>query len=95
MVHCQPFPISKIQDLLLKLEGFQWATSLDLNIGYCHIRLSPGSKTMCTIVMPWGSMNTNTSPWAIFQEYMGELMGDLEHVRAYIDDLFIVTKRSF
>ena len=31
----------------------------------------------------------------IFQEYMGELMGDLEHVRAYIDDLLIITKSSY
>ena len=50
----QPFPIPKIQDLLLKLEGFQWATSLDLNMGYYHIRLSPDSRKLCTIVMPWG-----------------------------------------
>jgi hypothetical protein len=28
----KPFPIPKIQDLLLKLEGFQYATSLDLNM---------------------------------------------------------------
>ena len=29
----KPFPIPKIQNLLLKLEGFQYATSLDLNMG--------------------------------------------------------------
>ena len=28
-----PFPIPKIQDLLLKLEGFRWANTLDLNMG--------------------------------------------------------------
>ena len=33
----KPFPIPKIQDLLLKLEGFQHATSLNLNMGYYHI----------------------------------------------------------
>ena len=30
----KPYLIPKIQDLLLKLEGFQYATSLDLNMGY-------------------------------------------------------------
>jgi len=29
----KPCPIPNIQDVLLNLEGFQWATSLDLNIG--------------------------------------------------------------
>ena len=97
----QPFPIPKIQDLLLKLEGFQWATSLDLNMGYYHIRLSPDSRKLCTIVMPWGKYEYQRLPMGlcnspdIFQEYMGELMGDLEHVRAYIDDLLIVTKGSY
>ena len=31
----------------------------------------------------------------IFQEYMGELLGDLEHVRAYIDDLLIISKGTY
>jgi hypothetical protein len=33
----QPFPLPKVQELLLKLEGFQFATSLYLNMGYYHI----------------------------------------------------------
>ena len=37
----KPYPIPKIQDLLLKLEDFQYATSLDLNMGYYHIELTP------------------------------------------------------
>jgi hypothetical protein len=36
--------------MLLKLEGFKYATSLDLNMGYYHIKLSPESKRLCTIV---------------------------------------------
>ena len=31
----------------------------------------------------------------IFQEKMGKLFFDLEHVRAYIDDLLVITKGSF
>jgi len=40
----KPYPIPKIQDLMLKLEGFAFATSLDLNMGYYHIELTPHSK---------------------------------------------------
>ena len=48
----KPFPIPKIQDMLQKLEGFKYATSLDLNMGYYHIQLSPKSSKYCTIVLP-------------------------------------------
>ena len=55
LIKCKPFPIPKIQDLLLKLEGFQYPTSLDLNMGYCHIELTPNAKRLCTIVLPQGN----------------------------------------
>ena len=94
----KPYPIPKIQDLMLKLEGFQYATSLDLNMGYYHVELSPNSKQLCTIVLPWGKYEYQRLPMGlcnspdIFQEKMSSLMQDLEYVRAYIDDLLIITK---
>ena len=33
----KPYPIPKIQDLLLRLEGFRYGPTLDLNMGYYHI----------------------------------------------------------
>jgi hypothetical protein len=48
----KPFPISKINDLLQKLEGFYLVTSLDLNMGYDHIGLTPYASTLCTVVLP-------------------------------------------
>ncbi len=60
----KPFPIPKINDLLLKLEGFQYATSLDLNVGYYHIELDLLAQEMCTIALPWG--NTDLSLFGAF-----------------------------
>ena len=97
----KPYPIPKIQDLLLKLEGFQYATSLDLNMGYYHIELSPNSKRLCTIVLPWGKYEMQRLPMGlcnspdIFQERMGSLFEDLEFVRVYIDDVLSITKGDF
>ena len=85
-IKCKPFPIPKIQDLLLKLEGFQHAISLDLYMGYYHIELMPFSKRLCTIVMPWGKYKYQCLPMGlcnspnIFQEHMFELFSDLEYV---------------
>ena len=97
----KPFPIPKIQELLLKLENFTYGTSLDLNMGYYHILLTPGSARMCTVVFPWGKYEYTRLPMGlcnspdIFQEKIGELMHDLEFTRAYIDDLLIVSTGSF
>jgi hypothetical protein len=85
----------------LKLEGFQYATSLDLNMGYYYIELNPYAKQLCTIVLPWGIHKYQCLPTGlcnspdIFQEKMSCLMADLEYVRAYIDYLLIITKGTY
>ena len=97
----KPFPIPKIQDLLLKLEGFRYASSLDLNMGYYHIELCPESKRLCTIVLPWGKYEYQKLPMGlcnspdIFQEKMNEIFAGFEYVRTYIDDLLIISNNSY
>ena len=51
--------MSKINEMLLELEGFQYATSLDLNMGYYHILLSENAINLCTIIIPWGKYRYN------------------------------------
>jgi hypothetical protein len=48
----KPYPIPKISTILQKLEGFTYATSLDLNMGYYTIRLDPTVSNICTIIFP-------------------------------------------
>jgi len=97
----KPCHIPNVQDVLLNLEGFQWATSLDLNMGCYHIRLDPSSKELCTIALPFGKCEHQAIPMGlcnspdIFQEKMSELMDGLAFVRTYIDDLLCLTKGSF
>ena len=43
----------KTNEMLLELEGFQYAMSLDLNMGYYHIRLRTNASNLCTIILPW------------------------------------------
>ena len=97
----KPFPIPNIQDMLQKLKGFQWVTSLDLNMGYYHIELNPSASKYCTVVLPWGKYEYLRLPMGlcnspdIFQEKMSELMVGLDFARAYIDDLLTISEGSF
>ena len=81
----------------MKLEGFRWATTLDLNMGYYHIQLSPDSRKICTIILPWGKYEYQKLPMGlcnspdIFQEQLSHLFRDIEYVREYIDDLLITS----
>src|SRR6476620_2313208 len=96
-----PFPIPKIQDMLQKLEDFMWATSLDHNMGYYHILLTPNASRLCTVVLPWGKYEYLRFPMGlcnspnIFQEKMSKLMSGLEFAQAYLDNLLLITKGNF
>jgi hypothetical protein len=88
----KPFPIPKISTLLQELEGFSFATALDLNMEYNTNRLDPDASNICTIIFPWGkhsykhlTMGIAGSP-DIFQGKMSELMKSLDYVQAYLDD---------
>ncbi len=92
--------INKISTTLQELEGFMYATTPDLNMGYYTIKLDPTAAKMCTIIFPWGKYSYQRLPMGfarsadIFQAEMGNLMATLEYVRAYIDNLLVITKGS-
>ena len=46
----KPYLLPKISDLLQKLQGFTYATAIDLSVGYYHIRLDEESSKLCTTV---------------------------------------------
>ena len=76
----------KIREMLLNLEGFQYATSLDLNMSYYRIRLSKQASNLCMIILPWGNyrykhltMGVSKSP-EIFQEKMNKLFRVFEFI---------------
>ncbi|GAX23113.1 hypothetical protein FisN_UnNu094 [Fistulifera solaris] len=96
------FPPPTIADILHNLEGFQYATALDLNMGYYTIRLTPFAQDLCTILTPWGKYSYQRLPMGIsvasdiFQLKIMSLMSGLEDfVRTYLDDLLIIGRGSF
>ena len=53
----KPYPIPKLREMLLNSVIFQYATSLDLKMGYYHIRLRNQANNLCTIIILWESTN--------------------------------------
>ena len=82
-------------------EGFRYATSLYLTMGYYCITLCPVSWKLCIIVLPWGKFEYQILPMGLcnspdnFPEEMNELFNGLEYVGAYIDDLLIISNGNF
>jgi len=96
-----PYPIPRIIDTLQEMEGFTYASAIDLNMGYYHIRLDPDAQKICTIIFPWGKYSYMRLPMGIsnapdiFQERMSTLMAALEFVKVYLDDLLVITRSDW
>ena len=84
-----------------QLEGFQYATSLDLNMGYYTVRISPATQDMATIVTESWKFKYNCLPMGmcvsgnIFQAKVEKLLGDVKGVKTYIDDILVLGKDRF
>lgn len=97
----KPYPLPKIQDMLQQMESFTFASAIDLNMGYYHLRLSPATREICAIVFPWGVYRYNRLPMGaccapdIFQAKMSSLFAELNYVQAYLDDLLVITSDTF
>jgi hypothetical protein len=97
----KPVHLPLIDDVIWKVQGFTYATCLDLNRGYYHFELDEASKQLCGIVLPWGRYVYNRLPQGcmpssdIFQGHMSRIFYDFEDVIVYIDNIILFTKESF
>ena len=92
--------MTMINKILLKLEGFQYSKSIDLNMGYYHIWLRKSASNLCTIIIPWGGyrykrlpMRIDDSP-DIFQHKMNDIFHGFEFICAYMDDILILKNET-
>ena len=54
--------MNKINEIWLKVEGFKYATSINLNMGYEHIWLSYDTSNLCMIIPPGGKYHYKSLP---------------------------------
>ena len=87
-----------INEMLLKLEGFQYSTSLYLNMGYQHTQLIYNTSNLFMIILSWVYHFNKRLPMEnanypdIFQQKMNDLFRAFEFIHAYIDNLLILKK---
>jgi hypothetical protein len=104
---CHPFPIPKISesDMIRSMEGFTFASALELNMGYYHIKLDADAQKLCTIVFSWGKYKYKRLPMGIkiawvlmcFKTSCQSLSKIWKMLRQIccLDDLLILTNNSF
>jgi hypothetical protein len=89
--------------MIPSMKVFTFASALELNMGYYHIKLDADAQNLCTIVFPWYmrkykykrlSMGIKIAS-DVFQNVMSKLVQDMEYVKTYLDDLLILTNSSF
>ena len=89
------YPMPKTNDMSLKVEVFQYVTSLDFNMGYYHIRLSENASNLCTLIVPWRKYCYRRLPSRVansskkFKQKVNDIFHGFEFICAYIDEMFI------
>ncbi|PIO59369.1 integrase core domain protein [Teladorsagia circumcincta] len=90
------YPLPRIEDILAKIAGHRFYTTLDLASGYMQLLLSPESQEKCGwathrgiyqfVYLPFGLKNAG----AYFSRAMSRILAGLEaNCLAYLDDIVI------
>ena len=92
----KPYTLPRIGKTMQQLEGFQYATALDINRRYCAIIISPANQYMTKRVNEFWKFRYNLLPLGmsasgdIFQSKLDDLLVDTEVVKLYINDILVL-----
>jgi hypothetical protein len=97
----KPYPMPNIAELFQQIDGYDYAWTLDLYLGFHHVLLSAYASNIFTAVLPWGKYVYTRMPLGytgapnVFQHHMDQILGDLSCYVRFIDDIAIWTKGSY
>ena len=97
-VQLDQFPIPKIEDLLAKLSGGKYFSSLDMSQAYQQLPLDDESKKLVVINTHKGLFAYNHLPFGvssapgIFQQTVENLLQDIPNVLIYLDDILVASE---
>ncbi|CAH2098790.1 unnamed protein product [Euphydryas editha] len=90
--------IPNIDEIIAKLKGSNYFSTLDANKGFWMIKLTNNSKNLTTFNTPFGRYYFNRLPFGlasspeVFHRVFSEIFKDIDGVELYIDDILIHTK---
>ena len=93
-----PFPLPRIDELLDTLIQSNYYTTLDLKSGYWQVKLSEYSIAKTAFSTPDGHYEFLRLPFGLknapaeFQRIMQSVLGDLNFVKVYLDDIVVHSK---
>ena len=93
----QYYPIPTIDDILYKIMKNMIYSKLDQKSGFYHIGMHPEDRKYTAFSLPWGTYVYLRMPMGIspapesFQEFMYFILGHLDFILIYIDDILIMS----
>ncbi|KAK7907616.1 hypothetical protein WMY93_016228 [Mugilogobius chulae] len=94
-----PYPMPRIDDLLERVGGASYITTLDLSRGYWQLALAPEARELTAFRTPFGLYQFRVMPFglqgapATFQRLMDFVLKDVaEFSAAYLDDVVVFSK---
>ena len=94
----QAYPMPNITELLDKLKGARYFSSIDLGNAYYQVELDEDSKEKTAFSTTMGQYCFNRMPFGIaaapgtFQELMGKVLGRMKNAVVYLDDILVFTE---
>ena len=93
----KPYPMPKINEMLLKLECFKYATSIYLNMRYYNIQLTEDTYNLCMTIFLWGKYHCKRFPMRVSkspdipQQKMNDLFQGFQFIYVYLNKMLMWT----
>ncbi len=94
----ETYPFPAVEDQLKGLHGSLIFSQIDLNKGFYQIEMNPEDIKKTSFVLPFGQYQFHVMPFGLknsprtFQRAMEKILGDLEFVKIFLDDVLVFSK---
>ena len=89
------YPMKTVEEVVAKMPGAQFFSTLDANCGYWQLKLDEQSSMLCTFNTPYGRYRYTRMPFGvnaapeIFQRTMNQILEGLDGVEVIMDDILV------